>query len=47
MHFRFVRSFAIGVFSVGAVTMADAQQNMPPDQSADLGKSEYEAHCVF
>lgn len=46
MQSKLVRALAIGAFVVGAWTIAKAQQNVPSGQSADLGKSEYDAHCA-
>jgi mono/diheme cytochrome c family protein len=48
MHSTLVRAFAIGVFAVGAVTIAHAQQNAPAagrPQPADIGKYEYALNC--
>jgi mono/diheme cytochrome c family protein len=46
MRSTFVRTFAIGIFAVGAATMAHAQQSSPATQSVDVGKYEYDAHCA-
>ena len=46
MHSTLVRAFAIGVFAIGAATLANAQQSGPASQSVDQGKYEYDAHCV-
>jgi mono/diheme cytochrome c family protein len=47
MHSTLVRAFAIGVFAIGAATMAHAQQSGGPTaQSVDVGKYEYDAHCA-
>lgn len=46
MHSKLVRAFAIGLFAVCAATMANAQQSGSAAQSVDVGKYEYEAHCV-
>jgi mono/diheme cytochrome c family protein len=49
MHSALVRAFAIGVFAVGAVTMAHAQQNAPAaarPRPADIGKYEYVLNCA-
>jgi mono/diheme cytochrome c family protein len=46
MHSTLVRAFVIGVFAVGAVTIAHAQQSGPTGQSVDVGKWEYDAHCA-
>jgi len=44
---KLIRAFAIGVFAVGATTMANAQQGTPAGQSVvNLGKYEYEARCA-
>jgi len=46
MHSTLVRALAIGVFAVGAGTLAYAQQNTPAEKIVDLGKLEYAAHCA-
>ena len=46
MRSRLVRAFAVGVFAIGAATMANAQQSAPAERIVDLGKSEYVAHCA-
>jgi mono/diheme cytochrome c family protein len=46
MHSILFRVFAIGVFAVGAATMAHAQQSGTAGQRFDTGKYEYEAHCA-
>lgn len=47
MDSRLVRAFAIGIFAVGAATIANAQGNVPPGQGIDVGKWEYDAHCAL
>jgi mono/diheme cytochrome c family protein len=49
MHSTLVRTFAIGAFAVGAVTLAHAQPNAPAaarPQPADIGKYEYALNCA-
>jgi mono/diheme cytochrome c family protein len=52
MSRKLVRAFAIGVFAVGAATMAHAQQNAPAAaararyQDGDIGKHEYFLNCA-
>jgi mono/diheme cytochrome c family protein len=46
MRSKLVRVFAICVFAVGIVTMADAQRATPNQKSFDLGKIEYESKCA-
>jgi mono/diheme cytochrome c family protein len=46
MNPNLVRAFTVGAIAFGAATMAHAQQSGPAGQSVDVGKHEYEAHCV-
>ena len=46
MHSKLVRVVGLGVFMLCTTMIAVAQQNAPSNQSIDLGKSEYEAHCA-
>ena len=46
MNLTLVRAFAVGAIAIGAATMAHAQQSGPAAQSVDVGKYEYDGHCV-
>jgi len=46
MSSKLVRAFTVGAIVVGAATIAHAQQSGPKEQSVDVGKYEYDAHCA-
>ena len=45
MNSKLVRAFTVGAISVGAVTVAHAQEK-GAKQSVDVGKYEYDSHCA-
>jgi len=46
MRSKLVRTFTACAITIGAATMAHAQQSGPAGQSVDSGKFEYEANCA-
>ncbi len=46
MRSKAVRGLTLGAIAIGAATMAHAQQSGPATQGIDIGKYEYDAHCV-
>jgi|SRR3974390_237328 len=46
MRSKVVRAFTFGAISIAAATMAHAQLSSLEGQSIDVGKYEYDTHCV-